>query len=411
MKRLLILISILLLSFPVIGQSKGTCYVSVEGSKEFNLNLFSQISKSLISQYFKPIKNIPPGGIRSDSCVYEITVTKEGDTTFVVFSGEDLNSYGDSKLYGSDGFQQSLLKSLYRSLEDKRKKICEDYGELLKKCGSVVVQDIPKKVTIPKVEPKVVEIPKKIQEPVVQKTEGDKTVCEKVCEGLVGYYPFNGNAKDQSGNSNHGKVFGAKLTNNSKGIKGSAYLFDGESSYIEIPNAVNNTSYSLTAYVKVNKFIEVTKVDCGKGGGSRAGIITFAKDGLQLMNCSGWSRQTSFPDNYYKLWFQIHSFCSTDNCVMEDQSFSRNNAIQIGKYYLFTISINKETGIASLYQDTKLIDKKRWEFNLGNRFYIGIMDKNNLMKPGALSGVIDEIRIYNKALNDIEVKEIYESLR
>jgi hypothetical protein len=169
MKHLFILISILLLSFPVIGQSKETCYVSVEGSKEFNLNLFSQISKSLISQYFKPIKNIPPGGIRSDSCVYEITVTKEGDTTFVVFSGEDLNSYGDSKLYGSDGFQQSLLKSLYRSLEDKRKKICEDYGELLKKCGGVVQQDEPKKsVSAPAkiskkvipVTPKVVKVPK-----------------------------------------------------------------------------------------------------------------------------------------------------------------------------------------------------------------------------------------------------------
>jgi hypothetical protein len=169
MKHLFILISILLLSFPVIGQSKETCYVSVEGSKEFNLNLFSQISKSLISQYFKPIKNIPPGGIRSDSCVYEITVTKEGDTTFVVFSGEDLNSYGDSKLYGSDGFQQSLLKSLYRSLEHKRKKICEDYGELLKKCGSVVQQDEPKKsVSAPAkiskkvipVTPKVVKVPK-----------------------------------------------------------------------------------------------------------------------------------------------------------------------------------------------------------------------------------------------------------
>jgi hypothetical protein len=238
-----------------------------------------------------------------------------------------------------------------------------------------------------------------------------QTICKSVCEDLVGFYPFNGNAKDFSGNGNHGDVYGAKLTSDSKGHEKSAYLFNGKDSYIELPNQVKGSSFTFSAYVKVNKFIEVTKMDCGKGGGSRAGIITFAKDGLQLMNCSGWSRQTSFPDNYYKLWFQIHSFCSTDNCVMEDQSFSRNNAIQIGQYYLFTISINKETGIASLYQDTKLIDKKRWEFNLGNRFYIGIMDKNNLMKPGALSGVIDEIRIYNKALNDIEVKEIYESLR
>ena len=136
---LIILISILLLSFPLFGQSEEKpCYVSVEGSKKFNLNLFSQISKSLISQYFKPVKNIPPGGISSDSCVYEITVTKEGDTTFVVFSGEDLNSYGDSKLSGADGFQQSVLKSLHRALKDKRTLICEDYGEFLsKECSSI----------------------------------------------------------------------------------------------------------------------------------------------------------------------------------------------------------------------------------------------------------------------------------
>ena len=113
MKHLLIILSILLLSSPLFGQSEETCYVGVEGSKGFNLNLFSQISKSLISQYLKPVKNIPPGGISSDSCVYEITVTKEGDTTFVVFSGEDLNSYGDSKLSGADGFQQSVLLNLF----------------------------------------------------------------------------------------------------------------------------------------------------------------------------------------------------------------------------------------------------------------------------------------------------------
>ena len=292
--------------------------------------------------------------------------------------------------------------------DQDQKRVEEDYCEGCKTKGlRLMIGGLVKKLVGVK------ESAKEVEPVLVEKQNVGSDVCKSVCEDLVGFYPFNGNAKDFSGNGNHGDVYFAKLTSDSKDIKGSAYLFDGESSYIEIPNAVKNTSYSLTAYVKVNKFIEVTKVDCPNGGGSRAGIITFAGEGLQLMNCSGWSRQTSFsfPDNYYKLWFQILLFCNTGDCVMEDKSFSRNNAIQIGKYYLFTISINKETGIASLYQDTKLIDKKRWEFNLGNRFYIGIMDKNNLMKPGALSGVIDEIRIYNKALNDIEVKEIYESLR
>ena len=143
----------------------------VDSSEEFNPTLLSNISVSIISQFLREVEPIPPEGVSMDSCLYQISVSKEQDTTFVTFKGKNLNSYGDSKLSGTDGFQQSLLKSLYRSLRDKRKLICEDYGELIVKCGSVVVQDVPKQVTIPKVEPKVVEIPKKVQEPVVQKIE------------------------------------------------------------------------------------------------------------------------------------------------------------------------------------------------------------------------------------------------
>ena len=123
----------------------------VDSSEEFSPTLLSNISVSIISQFLREVEPIPPEGVSMDSCLYQISVSKEQDTTFVTFKGKNLNSYGDSKLSGTDGFQQSLLKSLYRSLEDKRKKICEDYGELLKKCGSVVVQDVPKQV-----EPKVV---------------------------------------------------------------------------------------------------------------------------------------------------------------------------------------------------------------------------------------------------------------
>ena len=36
-------------------------------------------------------------------------------------------------------------------------------------------------------------------------------------EGLVAYYPFNGNANDASGNGNNGTVSGATLTANKDG--------------------------------------------------------------------------------------------------------------------------------------------------------------------------------------------------
>ena len=45
--------------------------------------------------------------------------------------------------------------------------------------------------------------------------------------GLVGWWPFNGNANDESGNGNHGTVNGATLAADRNGNAGKAYSFDG----------------------------------------------------------------------------------------------------------------------------------------------------------------------------------------
>jgi len=54
--------------------------------------------------------------------------------------------------------------------------------------------------------------------------------------GLVAYYPFNGNANDASGSGNNGTVNGAILTTDRKGNANMAYSFDGVSNYISIPD-------------------------------------------------------------------------------------------------------------------------------------------------------------------------------
>ena len=140
MKHLFILLSILLLfTYPLFGQSNEKCYVVVESSKDFDPSLLSNISISLISKFVRDVEQLPPSGISLDSCQYNVSVSKNDDTTFVTFKGEGLNSYGDLKLTGSDGFQQSILKSLYRALKDKRDIICKDYGTLLEECGKTIV--------------------------------------------------------------------------------------------------------------------------------------------------------------------------------------------------------------------------------------------------------------------------------
>ena len=57
-------------------------------------------------------------------------------------------------------------------------------------------------------------------------------------DGLVAWYPFNGNANDESGNGNHGTVNGATLTADRNGKANSSYSFDGVSNFITINNCI-----------------------------------------------------------------------------------------------------------------------------------------------------------------------------
>jgi hypothetical protein len=56
--------------------------------------------------------------------------------------------------------------------------------------------------------------------------------------GLVGWWPFNGNAYDESGNGNNGNPMNeVSLCEDRYGILNSAYFFDGFNDYIQIPGS------------------------------------------------------------------------------------------------------------------------------------------------------------------------------
>ena len=97
MRLILILLSYLLLTSTLFGQStEKPCYISVNASDELNQTLLSNISISIISQYYKEIKPFPPGGLSgTDNCIYDVSVSKEGGKTFVTLQGKDMNSFGD----------------------------------------------------------------------------------------------------------------------------------------------------------------------------------------------------------------------------------------------------------------------------------------------------------------------------
>ena len=62
--------------------------------------------------------------------------------------------------------------------------------------------------------------------------------------GLVGWWPFTGNAIDSSGNGNHGTNNGATLTTDRNGISNSAFYFSGASCSTRIDASINTSSIS-----------------------------------------------------------------------------------------------------------------------------------------------------------------------
>jgi hypothetical protein len=70
--------------------------------------------------------------------------------------------------------------------------------------------------------------------------------------GLVGWWPFNGNANDESGNGNNGTVNGATLTTDRFGVANKAYNFDGND-WIELnllPAINNSNEMAVSVWVK-----------------------------------------------------------------------------------------------------------------------------------------------------------------
>ena len=73
--------------------------------------------------------------------------------------------------------------------------------------------------------------------------------------GLVGWWPFDGNANDQSGNGNNGTVYGASLTSDRNGNSNAAYEFDGSNDYISVNDTTslstsNSNGLTISCWIK-----------------------------------------------------------------------------------------------------------------------------------------------------------------
>lgn len=70
--------------------------------------------------------------------------------------------------------------------------------------------------------------------------------------GLVGWWPFNGNANDESGNGHNGITYGTVQTNDRYSNLNGAFTFDGIDDYIDLGNWFNFSDFSISLWINPN---------------------------------------------------------------------------------------------------------------------------------------------------------------
>ncbi|BAV07198.1 gliding motility-associated C-terminal domain-containing protein [Filimonas lacunae] len=208
--------------------------------------------------------------------------------------------------------------------------------------------------------------------------------------GLVGYYPFNGNANDASGNGNNGTVSGAVLTTDRFGVANGAYSFNGYSSYIALPftqlfQFKPTDAYSLSVWVQV-----------ASSSGVRSVLVK--SDNTTPYQNSRWNYGICITDNY-----QV-SVGYHDNLVLRsDGSLTTNAAC----WDLITYTY--DNGKWQLYVNGTLVkqDNSQTKFSLIDNNSVIVFGKKGLSNGDYFSGKIDEARIYNRVLTADEAKYLY----
>jgi uncharacterized protein (TIGR02145 family) len=137
--------------------------------------------------------------------------------------------------------------------------------------------------------------------------------------GLVGWWGFNGNAQDGSGNGNHGTVNGATLTTDRFGNQNSAFNFDGVDDWIQVdddatlrPNHITISAWIYVNTPTINPIVTKTRIGnpFGPDGGEQycifqspynyqntAGSFQIKRNGGCQNGGVGWYRifQTNLP--------------------------------------------------------------------------------------------------------------------
>ena len=207
--------------------------------------------------------------------------------------------------------------------------------------------------------------------------------------GLIGFWPFNENAIDASGNGIDGTVYGATLVEDRFENENSAYYFDGINDFIDFGSSLQELYFPLT----ISAWIVKTKHT------QHEHLFT----------------SNSQPNNYTGIYFSLNP----DTMLQ----FSYGDGGPVGPYSRRTKITEKKVPMRTW---THVVATVRGATDMtlyingvdGFGYYSGyggaMVNSNYISKMARTEhtsnfwdGIIDDIRIYNRSLNDEEVLALF----
>ena len=218
--------------------------------------------------------------------------------------------------------------------------------------------------------------------------------------GLVGWWPFNGNSNDGSGNNYNGVNVNLTNAEGRSGIKETGYYFNGNSR-INIKSPENDDldltsdfsifsrfkpmDYQNRPFIKLilTKHLSGNNQDGGFIYGIWTNNLNLPTSGLVGFQANPYYNSTTYPDS--------------------------KGMIQIDKWYDFIVTYKKSSGELCYYLNGELVFKKNLSFTIfkNNMDLIIGAELTNSGFTHQFIGVIDDIGIWKRAMSADEISKIY----
>lgn len=227
----------------------------------------------------------------------------------------------------------------------------------------------------------------------------ESSLNQSLSNGLVAYYPFDGNVNDYSGNGNNGTIMNGNnvtLTTGVDGHNNSAYEFKG--GCIKVPNSQSlkfSKACTFSAFVKPKQIKSSNNQPCQCVIAKK-----FDQVGITFM-------QFYIDNDKITMDWGLHGRNQTNQWVSHNQAVGLNGNY-LNKWVHMVVVVDNNR--AKFYLNGKLMYEQTVTTP---NFFTSINEQDMYIGQNSanwygLQGVIDEVRIYNRALSQNEITELYQ---